>query len=186
MAAPEQLPSQVGSALDELRATLDRAAELAKEIGSRPESAAELSARLADVQSDRDELSTKLAEYEQQVGRLMNLYVATYQLHATLDPGEVQATIAEIAINLLGAERFVLLFWKNDGDEASGECEVAFAQGWCTNQRPEAARLQAQTNPHSTAQWRVNGPVSDNPDFAKAFACQAGAAMAPQNRCTVW
>ena len=63
---------------------------------------------------------------------------------------------------------------------------VAFAQGWCTNQRPEAARLQAQTNPHSTAQWRVNGPVSDNPDFAKAFSCQAGAPMAPQNRCTVW
>jgi len=126
MAAPEQLPSQVGSALDELRATLDRAAELAKEIGSRPESAAELSARLADVQSDRDELSTKLAEYEQQVGRLMNLYVATYQLHATLDPGEVQATIAEIAINLLGAERFVLLFWRTD---ESGDCEIALSQG---------------------------------------------------------
>src|SRR5262249_36864150 len=28
---------------------------------------------------------------------------------------------------------------------------VAFAQTWCTNYRPEAARLQAQTNPHSTA-----------------------------------
>jgi len=63
---------------------------------------------------------------------------------------------------------------------------VAFAQTWCTNYRPEAARLQAQTNPHSTAQWRVNGPVSDNPDFAKAFSCKAGAAMSPQNRCTVW
>jgi putative endopeptidase len=63
---------------------------------------------------------------------------------------------------------------------------VAFAQTWCTNYRPEAARLQAQTNPHSTAQWRVNGPVSDNTDFAKAFSCKAGAAMAPQNRCTVW
>jgi len=81
------------------------------------------------VESDRDELSTKLAEYEQQVGRLMNLYVATYQLHATLDPSEVQATIAEIAINLLGAERFVLLFWKNDARDSSGECEIAFAQG---------------------------------------------------------
>jgi endothelin-converting enzyme/putative endopeptidase len=63
---------------------------------------------------------------------------------------------------------------------------VAFAQTWCTNYRPEAARLQAQTNPHSTAPWRVNGPVSDNPEFAKAFSCKAGAAMAPQNRCTVW
>jgi putative endopeptidase len=63
---------------------------------------------------------------------------------------------------------------------------LAFAQTWCTNYRPEAARLQAQTNPHSTAQWRVNGPLSDNPDFAKVFSCKAGAPMAPQNRCTVW
>jgi hypothetical protein len=32
----------------------------------------------------------------------------------------------------------------------------------------------------------VNGPVSDNPEFAKAFSCKAGAPMAPQNRCVVW
>ena len=63
---------------------------------------------------------------------------------------------------------------------------IAFAQVWCTNYRPEAARTQALTNPHSTAQWRVNGPVSDNPDFAKAFRCAAGSPMAPMNRCTVW
>ncbi len=133
MAAPEQLPPRLGSALDELRTTLDRAAELAREIeGAKPHlvhAPADLQARLADVESDREELSNKLAEYEQQVGRLMNLYVATYQLHATLDPGEVQATIAEIAINLLGAEKFVLLFWKNDGTEQSGECEIAFSNG---------------------------------------------------------
>jgi GAF domain-containing protein len=133
MAAREPLPSRLGSALDELRATLDRAAELAKQIETRPDGAGELNSRLADVESDREELSTKLAEYEHQVQRLMNLYVATYQLHATLDPAEVQATIAEIAINLLGAERFVLLFWKTDAaaaaDGRAGECEVAFAQG---------------------------------------------------------
>ena len=133
MAASGQLPPRLGSALDELRATLSRAAELAKEIeGAKPhvvQAPAELQARLADVESDRDELSNKLAEYEQQVGRLMNLYVATYQLHATLDPAEVQATIAEIAINLLGAEKFVLLFWKNEGTEHSGECEIAFSHG---------------------------------------------------------
>jgi predicted metalloendopeptidase len=63
---------------------------------------------------------------------------------------------------------------------------VSFAQAWCTNYRPEAARLQAQTNPHSTGQWRVNGPASDNPDFAAAFKCSAGAKMAPVNRCVVW
>lgn len=122
------LPPRLGNALEELRATLDRAAELAKEIEKQPKAppSLDLQAQLEDVKSDRAELSTRLAEYESQVSRLMNLYVATYQLHATLDPAEVQATIAEIAINLLGAERFVLLFWKTD---ESGECEIAFSQG---------------------------------------------------------
>jgi putative endopeptidase len=63
---------------------------------------------------------------------------------------------------------------------------IAFAQVWCTNYRPEAARTQALTNPHSTAQWRVNGPVSNLPDFATAFQCPAGSPMAPARRCTVW
>jgi GAF domain-containing protein len=129
--AQAELPPRLGSALDELRATLDRAAELAKQIESRQAAAQvqmtpDLQARLTDVEADRAELNQKLAEYEQQVGRLMNLYVATYQLHATLDPSEVQGTIAEIAINLLGAERFVLLFWKTD---ESGDCEISLSQG---------------------------------------------------------
>ena len=63
---------------------------------------------------------------------------------------------------------------------------LAFAQSWCTNYRPEAARLQAQTDPHSTAQWRVNGPVSDNADFAKAFSCKVGTPMNPEKKCVVW
>jgi GAF domain-containing protein len=126
----EELPPRLTNALDELRLTLDRAAELAKQIESQPKpaspgTAAELQSRLADVESDRLELSARLADYEHQVGRLMNLYVATYQLHATLDPAEVQSTIAEIAINLLGAERFVLLFWK----ENATQCEIALSQG---------------------------------------------------------
>jgi GAF domain-containing protein len=126
--APAELPPRLGSALDELRATLDRAAELAKHIETRQAASPQpdLQARLTDVEADRAELNHKLAEYEQQVGRLMNLYVATYQLHATLDPSEVQGTIAEIAINLLGAERFVLLFWKTD---ESGDCEITLSQG---------------------------------------------------------
>ncbi len=127
---PPTLPPGLGNALDELRQTLDRAAELARQIENQPKpkdpgDVKDLQARLADVEHDRKELSTRLADYEHQVGRLMNLYVATYQLHATLDPGEVQSTIAEIAVNLLGAERFVLLFWKEDG----GECEIALSQG---------------------------------------------------------
>jgi GAF domain-containing protein len=86
---------------------------------------AELHERLADLESDRTELSKSLAEHEQQASRLMNLYVATYQLHASLDPKEVQSTVAEIAVNLLGAERFALLFWSGDGNA----CEVTLGEG---------------------------------------------------------
>ncbi len=63
---------------------------------------------------------------------------------------------------------------------------LAFAQSWCTNQRPELARLLAQTNPHSTAQWRVDGTVSNLPEFQAAFQCKPGSKMAPLDRCQVW
>ncbi len=85
----------------------------------------ELEGRLSDRDKDRQELTSRLVEAEHQLGRLMNLYVATFQLHATLDPGEVQATIAEIAVDLLGAERFALLL----REEGSSICEIALARG---------------------------------------------------------
>jgi GAF domain-containing protein len=122
----------------ELRVTLDRAGEMARvaevslrEIAERGWDAAgvsrvvELERRLATTDSDVKELASRLVDSEHQGGRLMNLYVATYQLHATLDPAEVQATIAEIAINLLGAEQFVLLLRR---DDAPG-CELALIEG---------------------------------------------------------
>ena len=91
--------------------------------GAGPPSVAE--ARLAVAESERQELAIRLGEVEHQVGRLMTLYVATYQLHATLDPLEVQSTIAEIALNLIGAEQFVLLL----SDEEDKGYEVRIIQG---------------------------------------------------------
>jgi hypothetical protein len=91
--------------------------------GAGPAGGAE--ARLVVAESERQELAERLAEVEHQVGRLMTLYVATYQLHATLDPVEVQSTIAEIALNLIGAEQFVLLLI----DEEDKGYEVRLVQG---------------------------------------------------------
>ncbi|MFZ1376627.1 MAG: M13 family metallopeptidase [Geothrix sp.] len=50
---------------------------------------------------------------------------------------------------------------------------IAFAQGWRTNQRPEALRLGVTTDVHSPVRWRVLGPVADFPEFRKAFSCEA-------------
>lgn len=63
---------------------------------------------------------------------------------------------------------------------------VAFAQGWCTNATEEIQRVRAATDSHSPPKYRVNGPVMNLPQFAKAFGCEAGSPMAPEDRCEVW
>ena len=124
-----------GALLTELGSTLERARRLLESLAESPGGAIagqeaadrvqELERSIQAAERDREELTSRLVEAEHQLGRLMNLYVATFQLHATLDPTEVQATIAEIAVDLLGAERFVLLLRK----EGTRECEVALARG---------------------------------------------------------
>lgn len=63
---------------------------------------------------------------------------------------------------------------------------LGYAQIWCQNMTPEAARLRAQTDPHSPGQWRVNGVVSNMPEFAQAFSCKPGQPMVRENACRVW
>ncbi len=61
-----------------------------------------------------------------------------------------------------------------------------FAQSWCTNMRDEMMRQLVLTNPHSPPSFRVNGPLSNLPEFAEAFQCKAGSKMVRTNRCEVW
>ncbi|HTT71158.1 MAG TPA: M13 family metallopeptidase [Anaeromyxobacteraceae bacterium] len=65
---------------------------------------------------------------------------------------------------------------------------VAYAQAWCTATRPELLRLRTATDPHSPERWRVDGPLSNLPDFAKAFSCPEGSGMVrpAAERCAVW
>lgn len=85
----------------------------------------DLEDRVAALERGEKELAERLVAAERHASRLMSLYVATYQLHSTLEPREVQATIGDIALNLLGAERYALLV----RSEAGAPCEVAAAAG---------------------------------------------------------
>ncbi len=73
-----------------------------------------------------------------------------------------------------------------DGFTPDQRVFLSFGQVWCTNERPEALRLQVQTDPHSPPEFRVNGVVQNMPEFQKAFSCKAGAAMVSPNACHVW
>jgi putative endopeptidase len=65
---------------------------------------------------------------------------------------------------------------------------LGWAQVWAEKYTPEAARLQAQSDPHPLSRFRVNGPLSNMPEFAEAFQCKAGDAMVrpPEERCQIW
>jgi endothelin-converting enzyme/putative endopeptidase len=75
---------------------------------------------------------------------------------------------------------------KIDGFTPEQRVFLGWAQVWCENARPEAERLKAQTNPHASNRYRVNGPASNMPEFAKAFQCKANAAMVRPSACRVW
>ncbi len=73
-----------------------------------------------------------------------------------------------------------------DGFTADQRFFLGWAQVWCQNQTPESGRQRALTDPHSPAPDRVNGAVSNMPEFARAFSCNAGQPMSPVHSCRVW
>ena len=75
---------------------------------------------------------------------------------------------------------------KVDGFTPEQRVFLGWAQVWCENTRPEAERLKAATNPHASNRYRVNGPMSNMPEFAKAFSCKTDAPMVRRNQCRVW
>ena len=63
---------------------------------------------------------------------------------------------------------------------------VAYAQFACANVRDEVKRMRATVDPHSPVEYRVNGVVSNMPEFQQAFHCKAGSPMVNAKQCRVW
>jgi endothelin-converting enzyme/putative endopeptidase len=64
---------------------------------------------------------------------------------------------------------------------------LGFGQIWCENSTPEKERLDAQTDPHAIPRFRVNGTVSNMPEFQKAFSCKEGMPMVRDGKsCRTW
>jgi len=65
---------------------------------------------------------------------------------------------------------------------------ISYAQGWRVHNRDATLRTRVVTDPHAPEKWRVNGPLSNSAEFAKAFSCKAGDAMvrAPDLIPNIW
>ena len=73
-----------------------------------------------------------------------------------------------------------------DGFTEDQQFFISVGQIWCMKSREEEARKRALTDPHSAPKFRVNGSLSDTPEFAQAFSCKEGTPMRPKKACSVW
>ena len=73
-----------------------------------------------------------------------------------------------------------------DGLTAQQRFFLGWANVWCQNRTDELRRMLVTVDPHSPGEWRVNGVVSNMPEFREAFHCKPDAPMSRQNACRVW
>jgi len=96
----------------------------------------------------------------------------------------------------LGGTILAYIAWKNatrgmnltpvDGFTPDQRFFIGAAQWACGYERPESKRLHAITDEHSPDEYRINGVVSNMPEFGKAFSCKQGDPMVRADVCRVW
>jgi len=96
----------------------------------------------------------------------------------------------------LGGTWLAYLAWKSatkdqdlqpiDGFTPDQRFFIGMAQWACGDERAESKRMNAITDEHSPDEYRINGVVSNMPEFGKAFSCRVGQPMVHSQPCRVW
>ena len=136
----------------------------------------------ADAKGFEDRINCVRDQYAQYIG------VDDIHINSKLTSGEDVAD--------LGGTLLAYIAWKKqtagqqlqsvDGFTPDQRFFVGMAQWACENERPEVLRVRAITDPHSPGYARINGVVSNMPEFQKAFSCKAGQPMVHAPTCRVW
>ena len=100
-------------------------AELLEKIEGLESERADVMERVTALEEENRQFATRYLEIEEENNALANLYVASFQLHSTLDLSEVLRIIIEIVINLIGAEVFAIYIL----DEKSNRLEPVASEG---------------------------------------------------------
>jgi predicted metalloendopeptidase len=105
-------------------------------------------------------------------------------------------TLGENISDIGGAKLSYLALTKALKEHPQGKVEgltpeqrffLSFAQIWRSRARVEQERLQLQTDGHSPARFRVLGTISNMPEFARAYSCDASKAILSESeRANIW
>jgi putative endopeptidase len=120
-------------------------------------------------------------------------HASNYKMSTTDLKINGEAVIAENIADL-GGVKFAYQAMKNSkpvhkvwyGYNEEQQFFIAYAQAWCSKRRPESLRNQMLSDVHSPEEYRVNGILANTAEFAQAFNCKEGQALAPKERCTIW
>jgi putative endopeptidase len=124
--------------------------------------------------ADRQRFNQRVAG----IVRQFNGYTLLDSLHIN---GKATAgeNIADLGGIVIGLDAFKKTKEYKEGKKVAGLTPVqryflGYALGWQMHERDEALASQLLTDVHSPAQYRVNGPMADVPEFYQAFGVQPG------------
>ena len=125
--------------------------------------------------------SIKFYAKTKMIVKQFNKYVAVDSLHINgeLTQGE---NIADLGGTIMAFEAFKRTDqFKNNtiiaGLNPTQRFFLGYALAWMVNERPENVASQVKSDEHSPAKFRVNGPLSNMPEFYDAFGVKQGDAL---------
>jgi putative endopeptidase len=129
----------------------------------------------------KPEDSVKFYARTKKIVKQFNNYIPVDSLHINgeLTQGE---NIADLGGIIMGYEAFKKTRQFKDNIIVGGLTPdqrffLGYAMAWMINERPETIANQIKSDEHSPAKFRVNGPLSNMPEFYKAFGIKEGDAM---------
>ncbi|GFQ85893.1 neprilysin-1, partial [Trichonephila clavata] len=63
---------------------------------------------------------------------------------------------------------------------------LGYASIWCANMTDKYAKTFNDRDNHSPNKIRVNVPLTNFKEFAKAYHCKPGTPMNPREKCVLW
>jgi len=108
--------------------------------------------------------------------------IDTLHVNGSLTLGENLADLGGLAVAYAAMEKAYAQRprTKLEGFTPEQRFFLGWARVWRNLQTNEDLRTQVQTDPHAPAKWRINGPLSNLPEFFAAFGPEGGAMQRPK------